>query len=217
MSDVGASFTRGPFNPIWRQLCSGEDRIALGSILATEQLGAISLPQNGSHRVAISSRSSRRRSREAMNCACISLNASCRSSARVVSCPKRRRVSMTSRCLPRHASDRATRSSASARSLGMSGFILILLLVGNTLSRPVAAPRTVNPVWRQLCSLGSGKFRPPARGYSRSESEAGRKPLRESCGGLSTWLLKFGNQRRADGSSLMLQWVTQLACIVATS
>ena len=36
-------------------------------------------PQNGSHRVAICSSFSRRRLREAMNWACISLNASCRS------------------------------------------------------------------------------------------------------------------------------------------
>src|SRR5688572_15260782 len=63
MSDVGASFTRGLFNPVWRKLCSGEDLIALGSIVATAQLGAFLLPQNGSHQVAISSSSSRSRSR----------------------------------------------------------------------------------------------------------------------------------------------------------
>ena len=90
-----------------------------------------------------------------MNCACTSLNAPCRVSARVVSCPERRRVSMTSRCLWRHVSDAATRSSARARSSGRSRFIRILLYLWATnYHDPLAARRTNQPSLAAVCVPG---------------------------------------------------------------
>jgi len=64
--------------------------------------------------------SSRSRSRAAMNRVCKPSYSSSRALASAVSWPKRRRVSMSSRCVRRNLSDRATRSSASSRSLDIS-------------------------------------------------------------------------------------------------
>ena len=100
-----------------------------------------------------------------MNCACTSLNAPCRVSARVVSCPERRRVSMTSRCLWRHVSDAATRSSARARSSGRSRFIRILLYLWATnYHDPLAARRTNQPSLAAVCVPGGAGQ--PARRFS---------------------------------------------------
>ena len=67
--------------------------------------------------------SSRSRSRAAMNRVCRPSYSSSRALASAVSWPKRRRVSMSSRCVRRNLSDRATRSSASSRSLDISRVI----------------------------------------------------------------------------------------------
>ena len=144
--------------------------------------------QSWSQRVAICSRSSRSRSREAMNCACTSLNAPCRVSARVVSCPERRRVSMTSRCLWRHVSDAATRSSARARSSGRSRFIRILLYLWATnYHDPLAARRTNQPSLAAVCvprrSGAAGvldgsrvEAAPQGGGWSKFGDEAAGRP-----------------------------------------
>jgi hypothetical protein len=78
------------------------------------------------HQVACCS-SSRRRSRSAMNSACIPSYSRSPASVLVVSCPKRRRVSVRLRCVWRNTSERAIRSSARARSLGRSRDIAITL------------------------------------------------------------------------------------------
>ena len=82
------------------------------------------------HQVACCS-SSRRRSRSAMNSACIPSYSRSPASVCVVLCPKRRRVSMRLRCVWRNTSERAIRSSARARSLGRSRVIAITLPNGD--------------------------------------------------------------------------------------
>jgi hypothetical protein len=74
--------------------------------------------QGDGGRISLCSRSSRSRSRAAMNRECRPSYSSSTALALAVSCPKRRRVCMSSRCVRRNVSDRATRSSARASSLG---------------------------------------------------------------------------------------------------
>ena len=77
-------------------------------------------PQGDGSGMSLCSSSSRSRSRAAMNRECRPSYSSSTALALAVSWPKRRRVSMSSRCVRRNRSDRATRSSASSRSLGTS-------------------------------------------------------------------------------------------------
>ena len=77
-------------------------------------------PQGDGSGMSLCSSSSRSRSRAAMNRECRPSYSSSTALALAVSWPKRRRVCMSSRCVRRNVSDRATRSSARASSLGRS-------------------------------------------------------------------------------------------------
>src|SRR5688572_14932106 len=77
-------------------------------------------PQGDCGGMSLRSSSSRSRSRAAMNRECRPSYSSSTALALAVSWPKRRRVCMSSRCVRRNISDRATRSSARASSLGRS-------------------------------------------------------------------------------------------------